>query len=88
MVFCVSCEAVVWAHDHYHGDVRGLCNIFRLSCPCCGAVASFDQYPVWESNLAGLDTWSYMHRLARANGLAWANSPDLVWSTPREVAAP
>ena len=77
MVFCVSCQAVIWAHDHDHGDVRGLCNMFRLACPCCGAVASFDQYCVWEANLAGLDTWAYMQPLGGSQrvGLAQHAGP-------------
>ena len=83
MVFCVSCQSVVWAHDHDHGDVRGLCNLFRLSCPVCEEVASFDEYRIRESHLAGLDPWAYMHQLAKREGLAWRNSPDLSWAAPR-----
>ena len=78
MVFCVSCKSVVWAHDSDLGDVRGICNVFRLSCPECGDVASFDGYTLWES-WQFVDVWAEMHRIAEQANLTWRNSPDLSW---------
>ena len=85
MVFCVSCKAVIWAHDADHGDVRGICNMFRLACPLCGAVANFDGFRPHQSELENWDVWAWMRGMAEYRGLAWRNSPDMSWDAPRPV---
>ena len=80
MVFCVECRTVIWAHDADHGDVRSICNMFRLACPLCGAAGSFDGFSVCASMLGQHpDAWAKMHAVADAEKLAWRNSPDLTW---------
>lgn len=79
MVFCVSCKAVVWAHDSDHGDLRATCNIFQLLCPECGDVANFDGFRIIDSHLQGLDPWGKMHEVAETNNLTWKNGPNLAW---------
>ena len=95
MVWCNSCKKVVWAYDHITADVRGICNIFKLPCPKCGAEGNFDG---WSSETAYLDAldifgkntaqiydnWSAMRVLAdRSFKVAWEPSPDNRWF-PRE----
>lgn len=85
MVWCVSCKAVIWAHDADHGILSGICNRFRLACPLCGDVASFDGIRIWWSWLVTDDIWGVMHAQAESRELAWRNSPDLSWAAPRPV---
>ena len=85
MVFCVTCKSVVWAHDSAWGDLRSVCNVFRLQCPQCGDFSSFDGFRILESQLSGLDPWAKMHEIADREQLAWRNSPDLSWGGGKHV---
>jgi len=72
MVFCLSCRRVIWGYDDMQPvDMRGICNHIRLPCPACGVRGNFDGYKAAD--------WMEMHKIAEAEGLEWAISPDCDW---------
>ena len=91
LVFCRSCKTVVWAYDHLTEggrDVRGIANMFRLTCPRCGDVANFDGVSLSDKMLMEwmkieeskvYDYWSALKLWADAKGLVWAPSGDNSW---------
>lgn len=93
MVWCQSCKTVVWAYDAQpRVDLRGICNMFRLACPKCGAKGNYDG---WGCNkltekdrkqmelIAGqtiYDMWSLLRAVAKSEGMAWEPSGDNTWT--------
>ena len=86
MVWCQSCNTVVWAYDHQPKvDLRGICNMLKLPCPKCGDTGNFDG---WASNSPMeqlkeipqiCDAWSGMRYIAATYDLKWETSPDCSW---------
>ena len=88
MVWCNSCNTVVWAYDHQpHCDLRGIVNMMGLPCPNCHRTHCFDG---WGANdiekLANhypdkeiFDGWSAMKYVAKENHKEWKPSPDNRW---------
>ena len=87
MVYCQSCNVVVWAYDHLSermSDVRGICNMFELPCPLCGSKGNFDGFTLDEAGLetpgiAAYDYWFAMRGIAEQCGLKWNPSLDNTW---------
>jgi len=87
MVWCNSCNTVVWAYDHQpHMDIRGLVNMFGLPCPNCHRTHCFDG---WGTNSVEelakrypnevFDGWWAMKLIAKMHYLEWKPSPDNRW---------
>jgi hypothetical protein len=86
MVYCLACHSVVWAHDSGRwGDVRGVLNAMQISCRLCGDSKPWKGYDGFAITLVTMkeyglpSVWMTMQRIAEENGLAWENSPDLIW---------
>ena len=89
MVWCQSCETVVWAHDSNQGDLRGILNMLKIPCRLCGKEANYDGFSVTSNlerykNLAitsgfPRDAWSVMRGLQRYHEVSWSPSPDNTW---------
>ena len=86
MVWCQSCETVVWAHDSNQGDLRGILNMLKIPCRLCGKEANYDGLSVTSIHLEryedlGIapDAWSVMRALQRYLGVSWNPSPDNTW---------
>ena len=54
MVACLGCKTIVWAYSGDYRQLRGICNMLRLACPQCGAVANFDGWSLPEETLANM----------------------------------
>ena len=87
MVWCNSCNTVVWAYDHQpHMDIRGLVNMFGLPCPNCHRTHCFDGWGINSiEEIASLhpqivDGWSAMKYVAKNENLEWKPSPDNRWA--------
>ncbi len=90
MVWCKSCNTVVWAYDHQKPiHLSGVANMLRLACPVCGDRGGFDGWAsdegqVFEevSRLTGLsvfDWWSCMKAVAAYHKKKWNPSQDNTW---------
>ena len=86
MVWCQSCETVVWAHDSNQGDLRGILNMLKLPCRLCGEEANYDGLSVTSIDLeryknSGIASgaWSVMRALQRYHEVEWGRSPDNTW---------
>lgn len=91
VVVCLSCKRVVWAYDGDYGDLRGVCNCFRLPCFRCGARGNFDGWrvtAVTQEHFGAYDAWSTMHRLTEENGYEWAPTGDNTWPCEPLVSQP
>ena len=88
MVWCQSCDTVVWALDADKGDVRGILNMLRIPCRLCGAVGNYDGYSANTNHMimhGTFDGWSTMKALANAEELAWNPSMDNTWRSNEEI---
>ena len=87
MVWCQSCNTVVWAYNHQeYVDLRGICNMLRLPCPKCEKVGNFDGWgkrkdvDYVSAFPEAYDDWSLMRLVAERNGIeCWEPSPDNTW---------
>ena len=88
MVWCQSCDTVVWALDSDKGDLRGILNMLRIPCRLCQAVGNYDQYSANTHHMemhGAYDGWSTMKALANLERLAWNPSPDNTWRSDEEI---
>ena len=88
MVWCQSCDTVVWALDSDKGDLRGILNMLRIPCRLCQAVGNYDQYSANKNHMkmhGAYDGWSTMKALANLERLAWNPSPDNTWRSNDEI---
>jgi len=88
MVWCQSCQTVVWALDSDMGDLRGILNMMRIPCRLCGAVGNYDQYSANTHHMemhGTFDGWSTMKALANAEELEWNPSADNTWRSNEEI---
>ena len=102
MVWCQSCDTVVWALDSDKGDLRGILNMLKIPCRLCRAIGNYDQYSANTHHMkmhGTFDGWSTMKALANMEELEWNPSADNTWRsneeidaafgrTPKEVAKP
>jgi len=82
MVWCQSCETVVWAHDSNQGDLRGILNMLKIPCRLCGKQGNFNGYSANTAHMEAHDTfdgWSTMKALAEYEKVKWNPSPDNRW---------
>lgn len=90
LLACCTCQTVIWAYDHQPRiDLRGICNMFKLPCPKCGAVGNFDGWgfkELTEESITWLenggpvyDGWSALRAYAKIKGWVWEPSPDNTW---------
>lgn len=93
MVVCLSCRTVVWAFDGDYGDVRGICNMFRLPCPKCAYRGNFDGWRVsveHARDIGAVDGWEAMRKIAKDNcygyEFLWEPSGDNTWNLDFFVA--
>lgn len=89
MVACLTCKTVVWAYKADYGDLRAICNMFKLPCPKCGTRGNFDGWSLYgtESFLGEIhDRWGALRHIAKTEGLAWEPHPYNEW--PCEPAEP
>ena len=88
MVWCQSCDTVVWALDSDQGDLRGILNMLRIPCRLCQAVGNYDQYSANTNHMkmhGAYDGWSTMKALANLERLEWNPSPDNTWRSNEEI---
>jgi len=88
MVWCQSCDTVVWALDSDQGDLRGILNMLRIPCRLCQAVGNYDQYSANTNHMkdhGAYDGWSTMKALANMEELEWNPSPDNTWRSDAEI---
>lgn len=79
MVFCQSCNTVVWAYDHQpHMDIRGLMNMLNMPCPKCGDTGNFDGY-YRDGDWLALHDAVKLHKETEGVELKWEISPDCAW---------
>ena len=83
MVWCLSCEKVVWAYDSDYGDVRGILNMMNMSCRLCNCHGNFDGQRIYVEYLKyygdAYDGWSAMRFIAKLRNLEWQPSSDNKW---------
>ena len=82
MVWCMSCNTVVWALDKNFGDLRGILNMLRIPCRLCGVAGNYDGHNAYVSHkkwLGTFDGWSTMRALAKHEGVEWNPSETNVW---------
>lgn len=92
MVWCNACKKVVWASDDWpQTNLSGICNMFQLACPKCGARSRYDGWgfntlddeivDYLKSRTAQpiYDYWSALKAYAKHQDLEWDPSPDNVW---------
>ena len=88
MVWCQSCDTVVWALDADKGDLRGILNMLRIPCRLCGAVGNYDGHSATTTHMrlhGTYDGWSTMKALANYEELEWNPSPDNTWRSNEEI---
>ena len=88
MVWCQSCDTVVWALDSDVGDLRGILNMLKIPCRLCRAIGNYDQYSANTNHMkthGTFDGWSTMKALANMEGLEWNPSPDNTWRSDAEI---
>ena len=88
MVWCQSCNTVVWALDSDVGDLRGILNMLKIPCRLCRAIGNYDQYSANTHHMemhGTFDGWSTMKALANYERLEWNPSPDNTWRSNEEV---
>ena len=88
MVWCQSCDTVVWALDSDVGDLRGILNMLKIPCRLCRAIGNYDQYSAnaaHQEHYGTFDGWSTMKALANLERLAWNPSPDNTWRSNEEI---
>ena len=88
MVWCQSCDTVVWALDSDVGDLRGILNMLKIPCRLCRAIGNYDQYSAnaaHQEHYGTFDGWSTMKALANYEGLEWNPSPDNTWRSNEEA---
>lgn len=83
MVWCEYCRAVIYAQPYDFGDLRRICNVFRLPCCLCGRVATFDGFGLPASWVTDGDVWGAMRKHAENEGLDWKNGKDMSWRFPQ-----
>ena len=82
MVWCQSCDTVVWALDSDVGDLRGILNMLKIPCRLCRAIGNYDQYSANTNHMkthGTFDGWSTMRALAKHEGVEWNPSETNVW---------
>ena len=88
MVWCQSCDTVVWALDSDQGDLRGILNMLKIPCRLCRAIGNYDQYSAnaaHQEHYGTFDGWSTMKALANYEELQWNPSPDNTWRSNEEA---
>jgi hypothetical protein len=82
MVWCQSCQTVVWALDRDVGDLRGTLNMLNIPCRLCGSKGNYDGHNATISHqewLGTFDGWSTMKALAKSENVEWNPSETNIW---------